>query len=113
MRSALHSLKPPPALIKGLATTTIYLTATATLYSLTLHHHHIKLLLVIERFGLYGYLTRNKQFKFSRDAIAKLPAPTHTDRVDYQDTEVLGLQLLVSKTGRKVYKVKIKKMAER
>ena len=50
-----------------------------------------------------------KQFKFSRDAIAKIPAPKHTDRVDYQDTEVLGLQLRVSKTGRKVYRVKIKK----
>jgi len=51
----------------------------------------------------------DKQFKFSRDAIAKLPAPIDTDRVDYQDTEVLGLQLRVSKTGRKVYRVKIKK----
>ena len=51
----------------------------------------------------------DKQFKFSRDAIAKLSAPTHTDRVDYQDTEVLGFQLRVSKTGRKVYRVKIKK----
>jgi hypothetical protein len=50
-----------------------------------------------------------RQFKFSRDAIAKLPVPTDTDRVDYQDTEVLGFQLRVSKTGRKVYRVKIKK----
>ena len=49
-----------------------------------------------------------RQFKFTRDALDALPVPVE-GRVDYSDTENVGLQLRVSSSGRKMFRVNLYK----
>ena len=47
-----------------------------------------------------------RKFKFTRDALDVLPIPDE-GRVDYSDTHAVGLQLRVSKSGRKMFRVNV------
>ena len=47
-----------------------------------------------------------RKFRFTRDALEALPVPVE-GRVDYSDTENVGLQLRVSKSGRKMFRVNV------
>ena len=49
-----------------------------------------------------------RKFKFTRDAVDALPVPAE-GRVDYSDTENVGLQLRVSSSGRKMFRVNLYK----
>jgi hypothetical protein len=49
-----------------------------------------------------------RKFKFTRDALDALPVPAE-GRVDYSDTENVGLQLRVSSSGRKMFRVNLYK----
>ena len=49
-----------------------------------------------------------RKFKFTREALDALPLPVE-GRIDYTDTENVGLQLRVSHSGRKMFRVNLYK----
>ena len=48
-------------------------------------------------------MSPNRQFRFSVNSIKALPLPEKGKKAYYQDTEVHGLELIVTHTGRKTF----------
>ena len=53
--------------------------------------------------------TQTRKFEFTRESVAAIELPTDSDRVDYFDENLPGLQLRVSKTGTKKFRLVVKK----
>lgn len=52
---------------------------------------------------------QTRKFEFTRESVAAIELPTDSDRVDYFDENLPGLQLRVSKTGTKKFRLVVKK----
>ena len=52
---------------------------------------------------------KSRTFEFTKQSVYSLQSPTDAVRVDYYDSKLTGLQLRVSKTGRKTFRVFLKR----
>jgi integrase len=50
-----------------------------------------------------------RKFEFTRESVTAIELPTDSDRIDYFDKNLPGLQLRVSKTGTKKFRLVVKK----
>jgi integrase len=52
---------------------------------------------------------KSRTFEFTKQSVQSLQPPTEDVRVDYYDSKLTGLQLRVSKTGRKTFRIFLKR----
>ena len=52
---------------------------------------------------------KSRTFEFKKQSVQSLQPPTEDVRIDYYDSKLTGLQLRVSKTGRKTFRVFLKR----